>query len=65
MAEPILKVDCDSCKLRTEHAFSKNVKGDFGYVCLKCGREITFGEALEERTKAEFPSDNSLPVGVA
>ena len=31
MAEPILKVDCDSCKsVNPEHAFSKNVKGDFG-----------------------------------
>jgi hypothetical protein len=66
-AEPILKINCVECKLRTEHALSKNVKGEIVYMCLRCGRDIDFSSAMNPETglKDDLPVDDSIPIGVA
>ncbi len=59
MAEPILNIYCRSCKSLTEHALSKNVKGEFEYICLKCGREVAMRDAREANSRVEFVSSEA------
>ena len=66
LAEPILKLECDVCKLRTEHALSKNVRGEVMYICLRCGKDIAFADATTKAREndTQLPSDDAMPVGV-
>jgi hypothetical protein len=65
LAEPVVKMNCRECKLRTEHIFSKNVKGEVVYMCLRCGHDIAFSLSAIQEAENDLPEDDSLPVGVA
>lgn len=54
MVEPVLKIRCDSCGSQTEHIRSKNVKGEFVYICLNCGTELSMRSVMEETTALEY-----------
>jgi DNA-directed RNA polymerase subunit RPC12/RpoP len=45
--------------MQTDHARSKNVKGEFEYLCLKCGREVAMKEVVGETIEAETLSLNA------
>ena len=58
----IEKLNCDKCKLRTEHVkLFSSVGGKFPYKCLRCGtvRESEFEDRLDN-----YPEDDSIPSGV-
>ena len=58
----IAKLNCDKCKLRTEHVQIFSETSDkFSYKCLKCGnvRESEFKDRLDN-----YPEDDSTPCGV-
>ena len=58
----IVKLNCEKCKLRTEHVrIYSGAEDKFRYKCLKCGnvRESSFEERLNN-----YPDDDSMPCGV-
>jgi len=63
LAEQIVKMDCDRCRLRTEHYLL-----DYGDTptlcrCLRCGRVEKY-PGLSSDSKEPYPEDNRKPVYV-
>jgi uncharacterized Zn finger protein len=63
LLERISKLDCDTCKLRTEHYVQSRAGAAVVCRCLRCGharRENLLSEAQERL----YPEDNGRPLYV-
>jgi uncharacterized Zn finger protein len=64
LVEQIVKMDCDRCKLKTEHYIL-----DYGDVpmlcrCMRCG-QVKKNPGLRPENKAPYPIEDRRPVYVA
>ena len=61
MTQEILPLNCEKCRLRTEHARIRTPDGTFSYRCLKCGNMRSSANESEEKN---YPKDDTMPSGV-
>jgi hypothetical protein len=65
LLEQIKKLNCDSCKLRTEHYLLSNEDGTLVLCrCLRCGRTYKDAKFVIERPEHSYPTDESRPIYV-
>jgi len=63
LAEQIVKMDCDRCRLRTEHYLLDYGDTPMLCRCLRCGQVKKY-PGLSAQTKEPYPEDNLKPVYV-
>lgn len=64
LLEQIGKLDCDRCKLRTEHYFLSDDGNLILTRCLRCGAAKTGAEAASGEVQEAYPVDESRPAYV-
>jgi uncharacterized Zn finger protein len=63
LLEQIRKLDCDRCKLKTEHYLLTNEETVVTLRCLMCGQPKGNIQFVAESHKS-YPADESRPVYV-
>ena len=64
LLEKIRKLNCDGCKLRTEHYLLSYDDTLILCRCLKCGRLEKDVQVISESTSQPYPTDESRPIYV-
>ena len=63
LSEQIVKMDCDRCKLRTEHYILDYGDAPMLCKCLRCG-QVKKNPAFISENKRPYPIDDIKPVYV-
>lgn len=64
LAEQIVKMDCDRCKLRTEHYVLEYGDRLVLCRCLRCG-QVKRNPGFHPESKEPYPVDDRKPIYVA